>query len=159
MDEKIIKVLESTVKDVTDIIEILKTPKLNKEYFYCGNHGSFKEAKGILGVCPECFTECIPLRLIPKTALFIKKLKGGWSGDARLYKMTPECQAPVHENEKTNYVIVSANNTFEGDETRIFRSDINGDASFADYYVILKELNHEKILNLLGYDVIYLSMK
>ena len=55
------------------------------------------------------------------TATMVKKLGGTWTGDARLYRLTP----PLDD---AAYVVVSATNAmFTGPETYIFPADASGE--------------------------------
>ena len=92
-----------------------------------------------------------------RTAKFIKELDG-WTGEARLYKVTPPTKYDeLEEGETTDFVVVSATfAAFSGSETYIFPSDSEGNVldwgelpgSFRG------EHNHKRALINAGYSVI-----
>lgn len=95
-----------------------------------------------------------------KTATLIK-VPDGFSGDARLYKLSEPVEYDEHWDEdglqparKTNYVIVSAAQVmFSGPETYIFPADEEGEVlNWGELNGSFKGgLDHEEALNRAGY--------
>mgnify|MGYP001565118549 FL=1 len=92
-----------------------------------------------------------------KIAMLVKTLTNGWTGDAKLYKLSEPMQYGYDEPEsETQFVIVSATNAmFSGPETYIFPADEDGnvidwgelDGSYRGGY------NHWEALERAGYTV------
>lgn len=91
-----------------------------------------------------------------KTATFVKKLVDGFTGDAKLYKLSEPMEYGWDEKKKTDFVIVSATNViFSGPETYIFPASEDGkivdwgelDGSFQG------GLDHERALAGAGYEI------
>lgn len=80
-----------------------------------------------------------------KTAVFIKRLDGGWVGDVRLFRLEP----PLGEYE---YVAVSGGNG----ETIIVPSDENGEwEGEMTVLAFVGTVDHSKALKGVGYDIAY----
>jgi hypothetical protein len=94
-----------------------------------------------------------------KKARYIKTLES-FSGEARLYAVDPPVSFPRFcdegEQQKTNFIIVSAINNYHGRETYIFAANALGEViDWAELEGSQRNIvNHSKVLKDAGYELI-----